>query len=418
MKALTLVLIFLLILTNTIWAKNLVFLTTGVPYKLPVSPQNKIWIQNKNILDAKDYGNYLIVQGKSSGTSKVHIGEKQYTFAIGSKDQNESYKRLLASIRFSKNLSLDYESGIFIVYGTIKEASEWKTLRALNIINWQLKADIENPIVANIQRELNNELAKKNAPEVEIYSSPFMSVRLEKTYIRTNPRALEIIKMWGIKIETDNDIITPKALIKVKMTLVELRKSSFSEIGISPPNQLSAQLGSNGSITDGKWTSPINLNLLSSKGIAQVLATPVLLTKSGSEAEFLAGGEIPIRIFNNKSKEVIWKKYGINLKVKPTADNYGHIKMDIETEVSDIDAKRSVDGIPAMITNRIQSHFELQRSQTLILSGLIKHKNGETVTGWPWLKEIPILGSLFSSNDFQQEKTEMLILVTPEIVKN
>jgi pilus assembly protein CpaC len=224
--------------------------------------------------------------------------------------------------------------------------------------------------------------------------------------------------MWGVKIETDKDVITPKTLIKVKMTLVELRKSSFSEIGISLPNQYSAQLNNGGVISGGIWTSPINLNLLSSKGIAQILATPVLLTKSGSEAEFLAGGEIPIRIFNNKSKEVVWKKYGINLKVKPTADNYGHIKMDIETEVSDIDPKRSVDGIPAMITNRIQSHFELQRSQTLILSGLVKHINGETVTGWPWLKEVPILGTLFSSNDFQQEKTEMLIFVTPEIVKN
>jgi pilus assembly protein CpaC len=243
-------------------------------------------------------------------------------------------------------------------------------------------------------------------------------IRTSKIFMKDNSRSLDIIKMYGLNIITDDDVISTKPLVKVKMTLLEMRKSSLTEIGINPPTQYSSQLSSGGKMGSGTWNSEANLNLLQNKGIGQILASPVLITKSGTEAEFLAGGEIPIRIINNKTKDLIWKKYGINLKVKPTVDNQGHINMDIETEVSSIDPKRNVEGIPAILTNKIQSHFELQKSQTLILSGLIKHMNGETVTGWPWLNEIPILGALFSSADFQQEKTEMIILVTPEIIKN
>jgi pilus assembly protein CpaC len=414
--------IFIIVITLfssiNIQARNLVFLTVATPYKITTSPKNQVWIQNKNILQSKDYGRHLIFQGKTKGTSKVQIGENSYTFVVGTKEEQESYKRLKAILRFSPQLSMDYDRDVFLVTGTINELSEWKTLRALNLNNWLLKSDISNSINSEMQNILNRELTTNHTASVEIYSSPFPTIRATKAFIKENSRALDIIKMYGLNIIVDDDVIMSKPLIKVKMTLLEISKSSLTEIGISPPNQYSASLGSNGNILAGSWTSNINANLLENKGVGQILASPVLLTKSGTEAEFLAGGEFPIKIFNLKTKDVVWKKYGINLKVKPTADNQGHIKMDIETEVSSLDPKRTVDGIPAVLTNKIQSHFELQKSQTLVLSGLIKHINGETVTGWPWLSNIPVLGALFSSADFQQEKTEMIILVTPEIMRN
>jgi pilus assembly protein CpaC len=413
-----LICLFILFSAIILNAKNLVFLTTAVPYKVRTSPHNKVWVQNKNILQTKDYGKYLIFQGKAKGTSKVQIGENIYTFIVGSKEEKDSYQRLKGILRFSPNLQLDYEKEKFIVGGTLREASEWRALRSLNLINWQLKTDMPNSVLLELQQQLNIELKAKNSPSMEIYSSPFPTVRVAKIFITENSRSLEIIKMYGLNIIIDNDVITAKPLIRIKMTLLEIRKSSLTEIGISPPNQFKSQLSPSGRIEGGAWGPELSLNLIESRGMGQILASPVLLTKSGSEAEFLAGGEIPIRVVSQRNKDLIWKKYGINLKVKPTADNQGHIKMDIETEVSNLDPNRTVDGIPAILTNKIQSHFELQKSQTLILSGLIKHINGETINGWPWLSDIPILGALFSSADFQQEKTEMVIMVTPEIVTN
>lgn len=399
-------------------AKNLIFLTPAMPYRVQTSPQNQIWVQNKNIIQTKDYGKYLIFKGKTKGTSKVQIGDISYTFIIGTKEEQESYQRLKAILRFSPQLQLDYEKDKFIITGSIGSAAEWKSLRALNLNNWVLKTDTTDLINTELEKLLNRELAIYNSAATQIYASPYPTTRVSKLFTKDNSRALEIMKMYGLNFVTDDDLIMTKPLIRVKMTLLEIRKSSLSEIGIRPPNQYSTQLDSYGRMGNGAWTSDVNLNLLESKGVGQILASPVLLTKSGTEAEFLAGGEIPIKIFNNRSKDVIWKKYGIKLKVKPTADNQGHISMDIETEVSNLDPTRTVDGIPALLTNKIQSHFELQKSQTLILSGLVKHVNGETVTGWPWLSDLPILGALFSSADFQQEKTEMIILVTPEIMRN
>jgi pilus assembly protein CpaC len=326
--------------------------------------------------------------------------------------------RLKSVLRFNPLLNLEFEKEKFILTGAIKELSEWKTLRALSLNNWLLKADISNTIISEVQKLLNKELAEKNTSLIEIYLAPFPSIRITKNFAKDNSRALDIIKMYGLNIILDDELMMSKPLIKVKLTLLEISKSSLMELGIKLPNQYSSQLGSLGKIENGSWTSEVNLQILENRGVGQILASPVLLTNSGAEAEFLAGGEIPIKVFNNKSKDVIWKKYGINLKIKPTVDSQGHIKMDIETEVSSLDPKRNVDGIPALLTNKIQSHFELQNSQTIILSGLIKNIRGETITGWPWLADIPILGALFSSSEFKQEKTELIILVTPEIKRN
>jgi pilus assembly protein CpaC len=88
----------------------------------------------------------------------------------------------------------------------------------------------------------------------------------------------------------------------------------------------------------------------------------------------------------------------------------------METEVSALDPSTSVDGIPGLFTNRIQSHFDLEQSKTIVLSGLIKSDQSKVTQGIPGLSRLPILGTLFSSQDFRDNKTELLVFVTPEVV--
>jgi pilus assembly protein CpaC len=104
------------------------------------------------------------------------------------------------------------------------------------------------------------------------------------------------------------------------------------------------------------------------------------------------------------------------LKIKPLVDGDGRMSIALETEVSMIDQSQVVDGIPGLLTNRIQSHFDLERSETIALSGLIKKEWGKSRSGLPALSNIPILGLLFSSEDYRENRTELVVFVTPKVV--
>ncbi|MBK7960123.1 MAG: hypothetical protein IPK04_02190 [Bdellovibrionales bacterium] len=101
--------------------------------------------------------------------------------------------------------------------------------------------------------------------------------------------------------------------------------------------------------------------------------------------------------------------------MKPKADSSGRMNLKIETEVSSI--TEIVDGIPSLATNRVSTTFDLKETKTIVLSGLLKDQNTTSQSGLPWLQRIPILGSLFSSEDYIQKRTELLIFVRPEILQ-
>jgi pilus assembly protein CpaC len=114
--------------------------------------------------------------------------------------------------------------------------------------------------------------------------------------------------------------------------------------------------------------------------------------------------------------EVIWKKHGVILKIKPIADLSGRMSIDIETEVSMVQPRSRAEGLPSLSTNRIKTHFDLEGSRTVALSGLLKSVEGRGRSGLPILSELPILGPLFSSRDYLEERTELVFFVTPKLV--
>jgi pilus assembly protein CpaC len=120
---------------------------------------------------------------------------------------------------------------------------------------------------------------------------------------------------------------------------------------------------------------------------------------------------------NYKAQDVVWKRYGILLRVKPRADAAGRLSISLETEVSTLDKSMAVDGIPAILTNRVSSHFDLTKPQTIALSGLLKNEDGNSTEGVPLLSRLPIIGALFSSKDFRENRSELIIFVRPSILK-
>lgn len=159
------------------------------------------------------------------------------------------------------------------------------------------------------------------------------------------------------------------------------------------------------------------INLLQTKGIARVLAQPKLVTRSGSSAEFLAGGEIPIPITDNDGKSnVTFKQVGVILKIKPKSDPEGFIETIIDVEVSAVDDSVQVLGIPGFSTRKTNMEMNVQSGQTMVISGMLQAEDSKAVSKLPGLGSIPIIGELFKSRDFQEKTTELVIFVTPYLV--
>lgn len=156
------------------------------------------------------------------------------------------------------------------------------------------------------------------------------------------------------------------------------------------------------------------LNLMEQDGTATILARPTLSTRSGTKAEFLAGGEIPYAVSNINGTSILFKQYGVKLEVEPRVDPNGIIRAKILSEVSEIDTAQSGTlGGPALLTRKTRSEFNVKQGETIVLSGLLKRNKSTTIDKLPFLGDIPILGALFRSKRFQNDETELVFFVTP-----
>ncbi|MCG8324774.1 MAG: pilus assembly protein N-terminal domain-containing protein [Thiotrichales bacterium] len=158
------------------------------------------------------------------------------------------------------------------------------------------------------------------------------------------------------------------------------------------------------------------INILESTGDAIILAEPKLSSRSGGEAEFLAGGEIPIVTTGNLgSSNTEFKEFGIKLNISPLVDDQNTIMAKVATEISAVDASNAVGGVPAFITRRTSTDVFMNDQETLVMSGLIDRDISENVEKIPLLGDLPVLGNLFKSTNWNNNKSELVIFVTPTV---
>jgi pilus assembly protein CpaC len=157
--------------------------------------------------------------------------------------------------------------------------------------------------------------------------------------------------------------------------------------------------------------------LLSQQGEAVILAQPQLLTRSGSTAAFLAGGEVPYTTTDkNGQPNTVFKKYGVNLNITPQANGAGAIRSKIEIEVSSVDSSMMLASGPALRTRKATTEFNVKSGHTLVLGGFLSREKSSESQGLPGLSSIPLLGEVFQSKRKIFKQTELAILVTPTVL--
>ncbi len=173
----------------------------------------------------------------------------------------------------------------------------------------------------------------------------------------------------------------------------------------------------------GQYQWNLFFRMLKQNNLGRVLAEPNLVTTSGQEASFLAGGEFPVPVPQQfQTITIEYKKFGVGLVFTPTVLDEGKIAMRVAPEVSEPDPTFSVitaGGITAvgLRVRRLSSHIEVQDGQTFAIAGLLSDQVRSSVAKFPILGSLPILGPLFRSTSFQKQESELVVLCTPHLVK-
>ncbi len=241
--------------------------------------------------------------------------------------------------------------------------------------------------------------------------------------------------------------------VMLKVTIAEVQRTVLKQLGVtnaitrgswgswSMQNQLglNSQALSTGNLVAGAYEAmsatgsavkglSAQIQAYERNGVARILAEPTVTAMSGESAKFMAGGQLPIAqpgtcpvVGACVTGGVTFKDYGVSLNFTPVVLSEGRILLRIATEVTEIDATTSVTvngtNAPAFSTRRNETSVELPSGASIVSAGLIQNNSATAINGLPGLMNLPILGTLFRSRDYQRRETELMIIITPFIAK-
>jgi pilus assembly protein CpaC len=321
-------------------------------------------------------------------------------------------------------------------------------LRSGPPITLEIVVQSSNP--ARATEELRRMLAHEEGLQIQAVGSRTV---IEGRYANEEARARiaaalkpysQVVNLISPPLRTQSRL-TPEPMIHLDVKVFEVRKSALERLGVrwnadgmrGPTAATSGYAYANtpfrgtnpggfpATTAASPWVSYLGLateitsviDLLEQAGDGWTLAEPRLSCKSGGEARFVVGGEIPIPVTNGTGHvSVVYKQYGVIVEFRPVVDEDGNIASKIVTEVSEPDPRNSNQGFIAFAQNRTETEFFLHQDETLVISGLLKNSGAKAATGIPGLGRLPVLGRLFRSDEFRNERTELIVMVTPRIV--
>jgi pilus assembly protein CpaC len=393
------------------FAKDLI-IPLGESALIPIKG-NQVWIEKKSIIRASVVGPSLKVVGIETGTSYMKSGSSLYLIQVIKPNQMSLYRKLSGIIKNRLGLKLNVSQSQVEITGHLFRLKDWLYIAE------QMEADDEYVFKAKIAPELVSEVKSYFISQFKTRGLADQRINFEsEPELKLNPRDPHLqsyrmfLKKFGIPVSKDTTSLILEPIIKVQITVAEIDRAFIQRYGLELGSPMKSEILPTNQIKSFE----AELHMMETAGKGRLLASPNILCKSGKEADFWAGGEIPIKTVSRYSSDIVWKKYGVYLKVKPKADYLGRISVSLQTEVSSIDSSLSVDGVPGITTNKVSSFFDLPETKVIALSGLLKEVDGNSYSGLPLLSRLPIIGPLFSSRDFKEKRTELVIFVKPEVM--
>lgn len=402
----------LILFSTPTWAIQKIQLELGE--YLPVSQQiKKIWIEEAAQLQVQNKYNRYFIKTLKIGSSHIRLDKSLLQIDIlpvGSKQTFLKWQNLQSKF---VDLKIEYCGLQLCLTGELHRVQDYdkilnlmKENEAYVYMAARISPDLQTELQSKIQKILR---AQAITPQKILFNTPWTF------YASTlNRNTSDKLSKIGIFSEEQKNTTTLADNVKLSVKILELSNNFERKLGIRWPDSFDTQVSQTLNLS-GPLALDLTLIAAEKEGRARILASPSILCRSGQESSFFAGGEFPVKIVGLKTKDVIWKKYGIGLKFKPLIDALGQMSLQVETEISTLDRSISIDDLPALHTNKVTSYFDLIESRTIAISGLIKSESSENTEGLAFLKNIPVIGPLFSSKNFQENKSKLVILVTPEL---
>ena len=366
-------------------------------------PLREVRIANPDIADvAVTATSQILISGKSFGSTQLVVwtdGDKQHVFDVA---VDLDLERLQASIRSTvprarvhANSVLDTVvlSGMAPDVESAQQIAEIAAIYSANVVNHIRVAGMHQVMlrctVAEVNRSATRQLGFNGWMAGDNFGDVFAVNQLDGINPVNIGAAGSSLVSRRIPFATDQDGLSLSATPTLSLGFPRLEMQIF-------------------------------LQALRENGLVKILAEPNLVTVSGQQADFLAGGEFPVPVPQRDAVTIEYREFGVRLRFTPVVLSENTIRLRVAPEVSEPDYSTSVTlggfVIPGLIQRRIETTVELGNGQTFAIGGLLSEKVRSVSRKIPGLGDLPILGPLFSSVDYQTEESELVVLVTPELV--
>jgi Flp pilus assembly secretin CpaC len=351
---------------------------------------------------------YVSTSGDDSETHEIRVDAKKASFFP---------QPLLNALNLVKTSEVIDGGDRYLLRGVVKTASEARAIANLKERFPTFILDETTRPSADLEREVQT-LKKILAPHTGLYLEATdgtlcvhggVASASQKESIVKQIHAIDPLVVIDIQNLKDSD---PTLVFKVY--LLEVKKELITNLGVEWPPTHPASFNLDSGAFTASGTIDLTLHTLEQQNLVHILSSPELVVKAPGQAELFAGTEFPIRERSTYSDNVIWKNIGLSLKLDVKEYGGEKVRLSVETEMSHIDTNLTNDQVPAIQTNRIKTLVDGTIGKPLLLSGLLQEDLRSTQIGLPGLSSIPIIGKLFSSEDYQNSRSEFVAILVPQ----
>jgi pilus assembly protein CpaC len=372
--------------------------------ELPVDAQDIIITEPKTIDATVTTQRRILVSAKAAGISNLFVmgrdGRRLVVLDITVKKDMTELSRLLAELLPSSKIKLSASGEGIVMSGSAATPAD--ASRAAEVVAQHLGGGgkVVNLLTTGAKEQV---MLKVTVAELQRDAVRRLGVNLPEALLKAG-------NVTFAKVMANN--------FPVSATIATA--AGFNGAGTIPTVATGTAL--QGSVTGSSGSVSAILESFERSGLSRTLAEPTLLAVSGESAKFHAGGEFPIPVATeNNTIAVSWKQFGVNIAFTPFVLSEGRISLKVAAEVSELSTQGAVTtpvlSIPAVQTRKAETVVEMPSGSALAMAGLLSEQTRQNADGIPELKNMPVLGALFRSKDYRNNQSELVIMVTPYIVR-
>ncbi len=363
----------------------------------------------------------LLVKGKSQGYSDLILlvdsgVRRTMAFRVVSKKQAAVAKDGQSMLAAPSGVRLQANGDGWLARGNVKSLDDWNAVQALE---QQGKGKVQSlaklhPLErvkaeSRIRRlmhdaDLNGIEVKSAGNTVLIYGDAANAGEKELAESLAHEVLRDVRSQIRVPFEKG-------VRLRFRARILEVLKNSGLSVGLQWADGVPGALQISKSFSKANFALEAALKLLEKRGQARLLSQPELLLNEKGVAELKVGGEIPLQLHSKNFSAVQWKPYGLLLRLELPGVSRQLARARITVEITTLDPANGVEGVPALRVSRMDTQVDMEVGKAVLLSGLMENRESRNLSGLPFLGDIPILGELFRSHDFQENRSELVILI-------